>query len=327
MAITHRRALIRAGLGLSVAGLAPALPGIAAAQGWMPNPFGRRDADPFATLLTELSGVTAASTTQFATPLPDGEALLVRATLPASPPERMGLLLLVPDTGVDPARYDLLAAGLASQGYLVLAPVCHTVSDDTPAQREHRRVAECRLILDRILAVRSVLGASAERLDPNRIGSIGHGDGAWTALGLIGWGRGLRPDATASDGRVSAAVGLLPGQVPPARIDSQAVDRVSGQGLVVGRIDALPVPPEGSGLWGVSLQPDSANFGGLIGTLGRARADDARRERPALTAAMAVSTLYLDWVLKERNESGRALAALDGRTVEGLVRPLAVRKA
>lgn len=318
-------------LGLCAGGGLGALPmlgaGSAAAQGWMPNPFARRDEDPFATLLTELSGVTAASTTQFATPLPDGETLLVRATLPASPPERMGLLLLVPDTGVDPVRYDLLATGIASQGYLVLSPVCHTVATDTAAQREHRRVAECRLILDRILAVRSVLGASAERLDPNRIGSIGHGDGAWTALGLIGWGRGLRPDATASDGRVSAAVGLLPGQVAPARIDSQAVDRVSGQGLVVGRIDALPIPPEGSGLWGVSLHPDSPNFGGLIGAQGRARADDARRERPALTAAMAVSTLYLDWVLKEKTESGRALAALDGRAVEGLVRPLAVRKA
>lgn len=289
--------------------------------------FGSRDGDPFARIFAELSGLPPAQSGLFATALPDGDTLQIRATWPAAPPERLSAVLLVPDTGVDPVRYDLLAAALASQSSLVLAPVCHTVREDTPAMREQRRSGEVRLILDRLLAVRSVLGAATERLDPNRIGVIGHGDGAWTALGLIGWGRGLRPDATSADGRVSAAVGLLPSAAPPQRVASQATDRVSGQGLVIGRIETLPVPPPDSGLWGVSLAAQSGNFGGLIGAPGRARADDARRERAAFAAAAAIAAMYFDWVLMEEDRMGRALAALNGRQVEGLAQPLGVRQA
>jgi hypothetical protein len=316
-----RRSVIAA-LAASCAGV----PAVAGAQG-LGGMFGRREDDPFARILADVSGLPEAQTNVLATRLPDGESLQIRATFPAAPPDRLAALLLVPDTGVDPARYDVLATALASQGNLVLAPVCHKVETDSPSVREQRRTGETRLILDRLLSVRSVLGAAAERLDPNRIGVIGHGDGAWTALGLIGWGRGLRPDSTYSDGRVSAAVGLLPSAAPPERIDSQAVDRVSGQGLVIGRIETLPTPPADSGLWGVGLAAQSTNFGGLIGAPVRARADDSRRERAALNTAATVAAMYFNWVLMEQSRMGRALAELNGRAVEGLAQPLSVRQA
>jgi hypothetical protein len=309
-----------------LAAVAAGWPALASAQG-LGSMFGRRDDDPFARILTEVSGLAESQSGMMATRLPDGETLQIRATWPAVPAERLSAVLLVPDTGVDPARYDLLASALASQSNLVLSPVCHQIASDTPAVREQRRIGETRLILDRLLAVRAVMGPAAERLDPNRIGVIGHGDGAWTALGLIGWGRGLRPDSTYADGRVSAAVGLLPSAAPPQTVDSQAVDRVSGQGLVIGRIETLPTPPADSGLWGVGLAAQSSNFGGLIGAPARARAEDARRERPAFAASAAVAAMYFDWVLMEQGRMGRALAELNGRSVEGLAQPLSVRQA
>jgi dienelactone hydrolase len=315
--------LLAAALGAGLSGLGASPAG---AQWRMPG-LGARERDPFQELSSEFGAIPPASQSTFATRLPDGRTLQVRAHIPTGVEDRMPLLILFGDAAVPPERYAMLAAPLAGHGYLVLVPICEPDSRDSPAQREQRRSAQARFVLDRILAVRSVLGASIERLDPNRIGAIGHGEGAWSALSMIGWGRGLRPDSTASDGRVSAAIGFMPSATPPATIESQAVSRISGQGLVIGDTSQLPTPPPESGLMGVNLAVESPNFGGLIGRAGRDRAEDARRQRPALSAGLAVAAMFADWVLREDTRMGDALVALDGRTVEGLRAPLGVRQA
>jgi dienelactone hydrolase len=152
--------------------------------------------------------------------------------LPGSPPLRQAA---VRDAEAHPGTYPLIAFShssgghrrqstflcthLASHGYVIVA-ADHTgntlqdaaalarriaAGDDTPAQREARvqewiaaRVPDLCCLLDHLLS--GAVGEVAARIDPHRIGIVGHSFGGWAALAI-----------PAMDRRIGAVLALAPG--------------------------------------------------------------------------------------------------------------------
>jgi predicted dienelactone hydrolase len=105
------------------------------------------------------------------------------------------------------SSYGMLCEGLASRGYVVIAPdhpgdtlgdwLLGAAVDD--ATNETQRVDDVRFVLDSALGVRPGLDLAAE-IDAERIAVAGHSYGAFTALALAG--------AEETDPRVRAIAGL-----------------------------------------------------------------------------------------------------------------------
>jgi dienelactone hydrolase len=106
-----------------------------------------------------------------------------------------------------------LCTHLSSHGYVVaaldhseiVAPELHARPGETPEEKKARgqawianRLPDLRLLVDRMLG-RSALPPGV-RIDPERIGAVGHSFGGWTVLGAV-----------AEDPRIGAVVALAPG--------------------------------------------------------------------------------------------------------------------
>ncbi len=297
--------------------------------------FGR-SVDNFSRILRASSGASPAMFSDYAVQSPEGQTCSARLTYPVSFSKKLPVLIFCPDEGARAGQYDLLTSALAAQDYFVLsidrrptsAPAARGFM--TPEQQNEqrlRRFAEARFLLDTIDAAAAVLGANAQMVDASRVGAFGHGDGAWIAAGLGGWDNNGAANTRTRDGRVYAIFGLTPSRSPVNRTvpAQRSPDGVSG--MFAGILDQMPVPARDSGLLGLGLPVRSNSFGGLVGQITAAEARRVAPEPQTLAAAIAGAVLFFDWTLRGDGDRKKELMALDGRVVEGLAAPLALRKA
>lgn len=292
--------------------------------------------DRFDQLMRASKGVSPATFRDFAVQSPEGNTCTARLAFPAVVSKRMPVLVFCPDEGTRASQYDLLTGALAAQDFFVMA-VDRRPTSASAAQpflnaeqindEKLRRFAETRFLLDTIDAATAALGPNSEQVDTLRVGSIGHGDGAWVAAGLGGWDETGAPSTRTRDGRIYAVFGLTPkinsrASTPPAQ---RSPDGVSG--MFAGLLRDMPTPARDSGLLGLGLPIRSSNFGGLVGSPPQSRAQRTPLETEALAAAIASATLFFDWTLRGNRNAKKDLMALNGRMVPGLNAPLQLRKA
>ena len=297
--------------------------------------FGR-STGAFDTIFRASSGAVATSFSDFAVQSPEGSTCSARLAYPLVLNKKLPVLVFCPDEGTNANQYDQITGALAAQDFFVVTidrrPLNVQASRtflnvEQQAEQRLRRFAEARFLLDTIDAAAAVLGEKADLVDTARVGTMGHGDGAWVAAGLGGWDSNGAPSTRTRDGRIYAILGLLPSRSPsPARVPAQrSPDGVSG--MFVGNLALMPVPAPGSGLLGLGLPVRSHSFGGLIGAANAAEVRRVAPEAPALSATIASAILFFDWTLRGDGDRKKELMALDGRQVEGLTAPLQLRKA
>jgi hypothetical protein len=297
--------------------------------------FGGSD-DSFDALVAASKGAVAATFSDFAVQSPEGNTCTARLAYPLVLNKKLPVLVFCPDESTSASHYDTVTGALAAQDYFVLtidrrsAGAIGLRSFQTSDQHNEarlRRFAEARFLLDTIDAAAAALGPRADLVDTSRVGAMGHGEGAWIAAGLGGWDSNGSPSTRTRDGRVYAVIGLLPARtISPNAVPAQrSPDGVSG--MFIGNLAQMPVPARGSGLLGLGLPYRSNTFGGLIGNPAAPESRRATAEHDALAAAIAASTLFLNWVLKGEDDDKKVLMALDGHRVTGLTTPLQLRKA
>lgn len=308
-------------------------------RGFNPMTWLNRGRDSFDAVYEASTGVVAARMRDFSIRAPDGNVCQARIAYPVTVFDRMPLILFCPDAACKGAMYDPLIGALAASGYFVLAmddprSVGLKNSDGStlvatlPDQRRPS-FAEARFLIDMASEAAQVLGARANRVDTSRVGVAGHGEGAWMALSLAGWGSSDSDVATTRDGRVMAAFVLAP---TPLEANARIVNGVPDGGalaLLAGPTGALPQALPGSGLIALGLPARSSTFGGLIGNPATDRRKGARLviEPKPLAAAVAAASIFFDWGLKRQSDRKRTLLGLDGRVVEGLSQPLQLSRA
>ena len=307
-------------------------------RGFNPMTWLNRGRDSFEIVYEASTGVVAARTRDFSIRAPDGNMCQARIAYPVTVFDRMPLIIFCPDAGCKGAMYDPFIGALAASGYFVIA------LDDPRAVRlkagegatlvanapEMRRPnpAEARFLIDMASEAAQVLGPRANRMDASRVGVAGHGEGAWMALSLAGWGSSNSDSSAARDGRVMAAFALSPS---PLEENARIVNGVPDGGalaLLAGQRGSLPRALPGSGLIALNLPLRSSNFGGLIGNSSANRKGGQRpvlEPRP-LAAAVAAASIFFDWGLKRQSDRKRTLLGLDGRVVEGLNQPLFIHR-
>ena len=303
-------------------------------RGFNPMTWLNRGRDSFEIVYEASTGVVAARTRDFSIRAPDGNVCQARIAYPVTVFERMPLIIFCPDAGCKGAMYDPLIGALAASGYFVIAlddprAVRLKAGDGANLVANAREMrspnpAEARFLIDMASEVAQVLGPRANRMDATRVGVAGHGEGAWMALSLAGWGSSNSDVASARDGRVLAAFVLSPS---PLEDNARIVNSVPDGGalaLLAGQQGSLPPALPGSGLIALNLPIRSSNFGGLIGNPSANRKTGPRpalEPRP-LAAAVAAASIFFDWGLKRQSDRKRTLLGLDGRVVEGLSQPL-----
>lgn len=297
--------------------------------------FGNK-ASAFDTISLASRGAVAATFSDFAVQSPEGSTCTARLAYPLVIDRKLPVLVFCPDEGSTASQYDQLTGALAAQGFFVLvidsrplgAQSSRTsLTTDQLGEQRLRRFAEARFLLDTIDAAAAALGAKADMVDTSQVGTIGHGDGAWLAVGLGGWDRSGAASTRTRDGRVYAVLGLFPSRHDsimgvPAQRSPEGVS-----GMFIGDIDRLPVPARGSGLLGLGLGAQSNTFGGLIGAPATAQSRRIVAQPQALGATIASAVLFFNWTLRGNRDSKKELMALDGRRVDGLLAPLSLRKA
>jgi hypothetical protein len=290
----------------------------------------------FDTISAASRGAVAATFSDFAVQSPEGNTCTARLAYPLVIDRKLPVLVFCPDQGAVASHYDQLTGALAAQGFFVLAidsrplgvqATRATLTSDQQSEQRLRRFAEARFLLDTIDAAAAALGPKADMVDTSQVGTMGHGDGAWLAVGLGGWDRSGAASTRTRDGRVYAVLGLFPSQHDsivgvPAQRSPEGVS-----GMFIGDLARLPVPARGSGLLGLSLAAQSSTFGGLIGAPATAQSRRIVAEPQALGATIASATLFFNWTLRGNRDSKKELMALDGRRVDGLLTPLSLRKA
>jgi dienelactone hydrolase len=303
-------------------------------RGFNPMAWLNRGRDSFEIVYEASTGAVAARTRDFSIRAPDGNLCQARIAYPVTSYDRMPLVIFCPDAGCKGAMYDLLIGALAASGYFVIAlddprAISLKAGDGTTLlsisqQVSRQSLAEARFLIDMAGEAAQVLGLRADRVDASRVGVVGHGEGAWMALSLAGWGPSNSNVSTARDGRVLAAFVLSPS---PLEANVRIVNGFPDGGalaLLAGQQGALPPALPGSGLIALKLPMRSGNFGGLIGNPGttqRSGPRPATEPRP-LAAAVAAASIFFDWGLKRQGDRKRTLLGLDGRFVEGLSQPL-----
>jgi hypothetical protein len=282
--------------------------------------------DRFQVAMEGARGTPAARHADVALPTPGGRTCMVRVTWPIDMPRKLPVVALAAAEGSSGADYDRLAGGLAVGGHFVVMPDTPGPLRGTSAQAAQRaaaqRAAELRFTLDSIPLLRRQLGASANAVDMERCVAIGHREGAWTALGLIGLSRGYGTDTSHRDGRVRGAVALHPVAAPIAAARDATI--VGGRGMVV-TLPGQAAPPSGSRLLHLSVPARGDTYGGLIGPQ-RFSARLGQRDGEALAAVAAASLLLFEWAIDGDNDRRRDLLALDGRGLPGVAGPLGVRE-
>ena len=340
----NRRSLVSgiafSGIGLAVPGLSQAanidkdVPEKGLDRGLNPlNWLSNRGRDSFQTVYEASTGVTAARCADYSVITPEGSRRAARIAYPLILYDRLPLIVFCPDTGCLGAHYDPFIAALAASGYFVLAiddPRAVSPPAQSPANPTKLRLAEARFFIDQVAEVAKVLGSRASRVSASRVGVAGHGEGAWMALSLAGWGASTEEIAPARDGRVMAAFALSPS---PIEITARVVDGAGNNGgtlaLMAGHSVALPTPLPGSGILSLALPNKTPNFGGLIGKVSKpdGRKAGAAMEPAALAASVAAAAIFFDWGIKRQNDRKRTLLGLDGRVVDGLSAPLRIGRA
>lgn len=255
----------------------------------------------------------------------DGKNIDVRVAAPAiAENERLPIIAAVTDTDIT-ANYDLVSGSVAQAGYLVLTismPEIGRVGSQEIVNA--RRAQYLRFMLDKIPDILNEYGISKNKVAADKIGVAGYGDGAWTALELIGWGRGLKPSSSLADGRVLGSFALMPTPAPRAPETADTKGIIYGRGMIAGNIDSLPIPPKNSGLLGLGLPKSSKGFGGL---LGHTRGKKEKAEREILAASCASACLFFDWALKNEGDKLEALAKLEGREIPNIHQPMKLVRA
>jgi len=308
-------------------------------RGFNPMTWLNRGRDSFEVVYEASTGVVAARTRDFSIRAPDGNLCQARIAYPVTVFDRMPLIIFCPDAGCKGAMYDPLIGALAASGYFVIAlddPRAVSLKANDGATLvanapELRRPspAEARFLIDMASEAAQVLGPRANRVDSSRVGVAGHGEGAWMALSLAGWGSSNSEGATARDGRVLAAFVLSPS---PLEDNARVVNGVPDGGalaLLAGQQGTLPPALPGSGLIALNLPIRTGNFGGLIGNPSVNRKSGPRPvlEPKPLAAAVAAASIFFDWGLKRQSDRKRTLLGLDGRVVDGLSQPLRLNRA
>jgi hypothetical protein len=247
--------------------------------------------------------------------------------------DRLPLIIFCPDAGCLGAQYDPFIAALAASGYFVLAiddPRAGGLLAQSLSDPAKLRLAEARFFIDQVEEAAKILGSRAPRVSASRIGVAGHGEGAWMALSLAGWGTSNAEIAQGRDGRVLAAFALSPSSIEAtARVVNGAGNNDGTLALMAGRAASLPTPLPGSGILSLALPSKTTNFGGLIGkkTEPDAPIIGAATETAALAASVAAAAIFFDWGVKRQNDRKRTLLGLEGRVVEGLSAPLRIGRA
>ncbi|MFY7761850.1 hypothetical protein [Aquidulcibacter sp.] len=299
-------------------------------RGFNPMTWLNRGRDSFEIVYEASTGVVAARMRDFSIRAPDGNMCHTRIAYPVTVFDRMPLIIFCPDAGCKGAMYDPLIGALAASGYFVIAlddsrAVALKAGDGTKLianspQLRPPNLAEARFLIDMSSEAAQVLGPRANRVDASRVGVAGHGEGAWMALSLAGWGSSNSEVANTRDGRVMAAFVLSP---TPLEDNARIVNGVPDGGalaLLAGPQGAMPQALPGCGLIALSLPARSSTFGGLIGNPTSSRRNVV--EPKPLAAAVAAASIFFDWGLKRQGDRKRTLLGLDGRVVEGLSQPL-----
>jgi hypothetical protein len=340
----NRRSLVS---GMALSGVGLAMPGLSQAatfdkdvlekgldRGLNPlNWLSNRGRDSFQTVYEASTGVVAARCTDFSIVTPEGSRRGARIAYPLMLYDRLPLIVFCPDAGSIGANYDPFIAALAASGYFVLAiddPRATGSSTQSIANPAKLRLAEARFFIDQVAEAAKVLGGRASRVSAARVGVAGHGEGAWMALSLAGWGSSTEEIAQARDGRVMAAFGLAPSPIDTtARVVDGAGNNGGTLALMAGHTVSLPTPLPGSGILSLELPNKTPNFGGLIGRVSRpdGRKAAAAIEPAALAASVAAAAIFFDWGVKRQNDRKRTLLGLDGRVVDGLSAPLRIGRA
>lgn len=308
-------------------------------RGFNPMTWLNRGRDSFEVVYEASTGVVAARMRDFSIRAPDGNLCQARIAYPVTVYDRMPLIVFCPDAGCKGAMYDPFIGALAASGYFVIAlddprAVSLKAGDGTSLianspQLRQPNLAEARFLIDMSSEAAQVLGPRANRVDASRVGVAGHGEGAWMALSLAGWGSSNSEVATARDGRVMAAFVLSPSALEDNARIVNGVPEGGALALLAGQAGGLPPALPGSGLMALNLPIRSGNFGGLIGnpnTSRKAGPKQAVEPRP-LAAAVAAASIFFDWGLKRQSDRKRTLLGLDGRVVEGLSQPLKLTRA
>lgn len=236
---------------------------------------------------------------------------------------KLPLIICCPDSEALSESYDIMTGAVCARGYILLTILSEEINIppnvEPLAFKSMRRALNIRLALDKLNEISLALGADRNKIDINSIGVAGHGEGAWTALELIGWGRGLIPNFDLADARIKSAFALNPSNLSPSLYAKRKANNNAsyGRGLIAGDLNYLPTFPEGSGLFALGLPPVRKGFGGILGKFSnrnrKIEADKPQTEM--LAASLAAAGLFFDWSLKNQKSRIYDLAGLDGRVI------------
>jgi len=267
----------------------------------------------------------------------DKSEIGIRMAYPLVSDGRWPIIICSVDDNADPISYDLMVGTMAAKGYFVIlvmpSDVMHPNSKASKITNNTRRAQQVRFTLDKIIEVTSILGDVQKRIDFDTIGIAGHGEGAWTALELIGWNRMLLPNSDLADGRIRGAYSLMP--TPVSSDDENNTNQrrqiIYGRTMIAGDLDSFPDPPTGSGVIGLDLPSKSSGFGGLLGRIrGKKREDkkhDEQPQREILATACVAAGYFFDWSLKGKKDKFNEILSMNGKEIPSVGKKIRVVRA
>ncbi|MBN8646618.1 MAG: hypothetical protein J0L55_01595 [Caulobacterales bacterium] len=267
----------------------------------------------------------------------DKSEIGIRMAYPLVSDGRWPIIICSVDDNADPISYDLMVGTMAAKGYFVILVMPSDVmppnSKASKITNNTRRAQQVRFTLDKIIEVTSILGDVQKRIDFDTIGIAGHGEGAWTALELIGWNRMLLPNSDLADGRIRGAYSLMP--TPVSSDDENNTNQrrqiIYGRTMIAGDLDSFPDPPTGSGVIGLDLPSKSSGFGGLLGRIrGKKREDkkhDEQPQREILATACVAAGYFFDWSLKGKKDKFNEILSMNGKEIPSVGKKIRVVRA
>lgn len=292
-----------------------------------PPPVFTSQGDSFSKSYNSCLGVPMANFYNYSLKAYDNAIIQIRSAYPIAPNGKLPIIACTVEEGTDPSSFDLMIGALAAKGFFVTLILPSKITPpkgiDPNIHKNTRRAQQIRFVLDKLKEITSLVNSERLNIDYDNIGIAGHGEAAWTALELIGWGRGLLPSSELADGRIKAAFALKPTpSSQQTKIQDRATSRVIyGRSMIAGDLDEIPPPPIGSGVLGLGLPNASIGFGGLLGRI----KDVNKKEKPQreiLAAACAAAGFFFEWSLKGKKERFNDLVALDGKEIPSIGKKL-----
>lgn len=292
-----------------------------------PPPLFTNQGDSFSQSFNSCLGVPMANYYNYNLKAYDDAMVQIRVAYPIAPTGKLPIIACTVEEGTDPSSFDLMIGALASKGFFVTLILPSKITPpkgiDPNVHKNTRRAQQIRFVLDKMYEIVGFLQSERLNVDFENIGIAGHGEAAWTALELIGWGRGLLPSSELADGRIKAAFALKPSPSSlQTKIQDMATSRVIyGRTMIAGDLDDIPPPPIGSGVLGLGLPSASSGFGGLLGRI----KDPHKKEKPQreiLAAACAAAGFFFEWSLKGKKDRFNDLVALDGKEIPSIDKKL-----